>query len=76
MKTVHRLLVTSVAFGLLSLALFILGGLAMTDIFHEESDLTLEWRVVTISFLPILFFHVFSVAASLSALRFIKGNVA
>jgi len=76
MRNVHRLLVASVAFGLLSLGLFILGRLAITDIFHGESDLTLEWRVVSISCLPILFFHVFSVVASLSALRFIKGNAA
>ena len=74
MKNIHRLLVASVVFGLVSLGFFILERLAMTDIFHGEPDLTLEWGMVNLSFLPILFFHLLSVVVSLFALRFVKGT--
>jgi len=71
MKIVRRLLIASVACGLASLVFFIFGRLAMTDIFHGEPDLTLEWRIVSIGFLPILFFHLLSVVAASLAIRFI-----
>jgi hypothetical protein len=74
MKRLHRLLLVSTILGLLSLVFFILGRLAMTDIFHGEPDLSLEWNVVSLSFLPILLFHVVSIAASLVALRSLKSG--
>ena len=74
MKRVHRLLVASVVLGSVSTVFFICERLALTDIFHGEPDLTLEWNIVSASFLPILAFHLLSVAAAIAALRFVKGG--
>lgn len=74
MKNVQRLLIASVVFGLISICFFIFGRLAMTDIFHGEPDLTLEWSVVSLSFLPILVFHLLSVGSALYAIRFIRSE--
>lgn len=65
----QKLLVASFVAGLLSTGLFILERLALTDIFHGEPDLSLEWNVVSLTFLPILGFHVLSLVASGVALR-------
>jgi len=69
MKMANRLLVTSVVFGILSFGLFVFERLALTDIYHGEPDLSLEWNIVSISFLPILLFHIISVVAAVVTLR-------
>jgi len=74
MKKAQRLLMASVVLGLISMGAFIFGRLAMTDIFHGEPDLTLEWSVVSMSFLPILIFHLISVVAALYAIRCIRNE--
>jgi len=58
-----------VVLGVVSFGFFVLERLAMTDIFHGEPDLGLEWNIVSISFLPILVFHLVSVVAAIMALR-------
>ena len=72
MKKIQRVLFTSVALGIVSLGFFIFERLAMTDIFHGEPDLTLEWQIIHISFLPILLFHILAVAAAVYVLRTIN----
>jgi hypothetical protein len=57
------------AMGLVSLACFILARLAMTDIFHGEPDLDLEWLIVSVTFLPILAFHGFALWFAAASLR-------
>ena len=74
MKKIQRLLAASAVLGVVSLVAFIFERLAMTDIFHGESDLTLEWQIIHVSFLPILIFHILAVAVSLFAIRAIKGE--
>lgn len=69
MKRIRRLLVASIVLGIVSLVFFVLERLALTDIFHGESDLGLEWNIVSVSFLPILLFHVVSVVATVAVLR-------
>ncbi len=76
MKNVYRLLVASVVLGLLSLGCFVLERLALTDIYHGEPDLSLEWNMVSASFLPILVFHLLSVIAAAVALRFVARRKA
>ena len=44
--------------GLLSIVAIIAAGMALQDIDHGEPDLTLEWRVLRVSFLVIVAFHV------------------
>jgi hypothetical protein len=50
--------------GVLSIVATVLAGLALQDIYHAETDVTLEWRVLRVSFLIIVAFH----AVALSAL--------
>ena len=64
MKKTKRLLLATALLGLVSLGAFIFGRLAMTDIFHGEADLTLEWNVVSATFLPVLIFHLLAVFAA------------
>ena len=47
--------------GIVSLVFFIFGRLAMTDIYHGEPDLSLEWGIVSLTFLPVLVFHLVAV---------------
>ena len=75
MKTARRLLVVSIVCGLLSLGLFVSERLALTDIYHGEPDLSLEWGVVSVSFLPILLFHIISVIAATFAMGKIVKQV-
>ena len=74
MNRARKLLVASIAAGVLSTVLFVLERLALTDIFHGEPDLSTEWNVVSLTFLPIFAFHVLSLIASVVALRYVKGG--
>ena len=74
MKKLRRLLMTTVVCGVLSLVAFIFGRLAMTDIYHGEPDLTLEWNIVSISFLPVLIFHLLAIVVTWYALRLVQGG--
>ncbi|MHC4559587.1 MAG: hypothetical protein ACYS80_20020 [Planctomycetota bacterium] len=49
-------IVVVMGFGILSLVAGLFGHLALTDIYHGEPDLTLEWRIVQVAALIILFF--------------------
>jgi hypothetical protein len=57
---------------ILSLVFFIFGRLAMTDIYHGEQDLSLEWGVVSLTFLPVLVFHIVAIVAGVNLAR--KAN--
>ena len=72
MKSVSRWLVASMIWGVISLLFFIVERLAMTDIFHGEPDLSLEWSLVSLSFLPILLFHILALVAATLAWRQLK----
>ena len=74
MKKTRRWLLACALLGLVSLAAFIFGRLAMTDIFHGEPDLTLEWKVVSATFLPVLAFHLLAIFVSFHALRNLGRN--
>jgi hypothetical protein len=74
MERITRLLISSIVLGVISACFFVLERLAMTDIFHGEPDLTLEWNIVSVSFLPILVFHLVSIVAAALALRQVKRN--
>lgn len=47
----------TLALGVLSIVAIGMCHLALTDIYHGESDLTLEWRILQIGFATILLFH-------------------
>ncbi|NCQ35673.1 hypothetical protein GW813_11520 [bacterium] len=69
MKNPRRLMLITALCGLLSLVAFILGRLAMTDIYHGEPDLDLEWTIVAVTFVPVLAFHLLAVFAAFVAMR-------
>ncbi len=74
MKKTKRLLLATALFGLVSVVAFIFGRLAMTDIYHGEADLKLEWAVVATTFLPVLAFHLLAIFVSFYALRHLGRN--
>jgi hypothetical protein len=50
--------------GLVSVLAILTALLALTDIYHGETDVSLEWNVVRVSFLIIMAFHVFALIAA------------
>ena len=50
--------------GLVSVLAILTALLALTDIYHRETDVSLEWNVVRVSFLIIIAFHVFALIAA------------
>jgi len=46
----------AIALGILSLVAGILGHLALTDIYHGESDLSLEWNMLRLGAVIIVIF--------------------
>jgi len=51
----HQITIAFV-FGILSLVAGVFSHLALTDIYHAESDVSLEWNVLRLSALVILVF--------------------
>ena len=49
--------------GLLSVLAIVLANIALQDIYHQEADLRLEWRLVRISFLVMFTFHGLALSA-------------
>jgi hypothetical protein len=44
--------------GLISFLFVIADYLALHDIWHGENDLSQEWSIVTLSFIPFVLFHI------------------
>jgi hypothetical protein len=49
--------------GWLSWLLVIVALLALTDVYHGEADLSLEWRALRVAFVVIIAFHFAAFAA-------------
>ena len=64
MKT-EALYRTAFGLGIASAGAVLVAHLALTDIAHDEADVTLEWNVLRVAFLVIVAFHI----AGLAALR-------
>ena len=69
--TLKRTAVVTVILGLVSLISVFVAQLALTDIYHGEGDLGLEWGVLRVCFGVIV---VFQVSALLSFRRVISIN--
>ena len=59
----------SIAFGILVLLGGMFSHLALTDIYHAETDVSLEWNVVRASALVFLIFVGFALTSLRKALR-------
>jgi hypothetical protein len=57
MKSLREWIKLSFALGILSLIAVIACHLALTDIWHGEGDLSLEWRILQASFAVIILFQ-------------------
>jgi len=55
--------------GIASLVAIFVSLLALTDIYHGESDLRLEWMALRISFAVIFIFQVFAMATFLRMIK-------
>jgi hypothetical protein len=53
--------------GCLSALCILLAHLALTDIYHGEADVSLEWRVVQVAFAVMIAFHVAAFAALIAS---------
>ncbi len=62
----------SLGLGVLSLFAVLASHLALTDIYHGETDVTLEWRVLQICAGVILAFQVSALITLRRILRFIR----
>jgi len=65
MNSLKTQIQATMALGVLALLAGIVGHLALTDIFHNEADVTLEWNVLRICALILLTF----IGSSLITLR-------
>ncbi len=64
-----KLFGTTIVVGLLSLVSFVFERLALTDIFHGEPDLSLEWTIVNAALIPLVVFHILGVVSAVFAFR-------
>lgn len=69
MITLKKQIYFTVVLGALSLFAGVLSHLALTDIYHAETDVTLEWNVLRISALMFLIFIGFAIATFRRTLR-------
>ena len=60
---------TAFSVGVASAVAMVLAMLALTDIAHDEGDLTLEWRALQFAFVVMGAFHVLGLAAIRKAIR-------
>ena len=70
----RKLLITTIGVGVLSFAAFVLERLALTDIFHGEPDVRLEWALVNAALLPVVLFHILGLTSVIIALRRLGGS--
>ena len=74
MKKQKTLFITTIVCGSLSLVTFVLERLALTDIFHVEPDLYLEWGMVNTALVPILLFHFLCLVSAGISLRLLVSQ--
>ena len=74
MATSKKLFVATIVVGVLSLAAFGLERLALTDIFHGEADVDLEWTLVNAALLPVALFHVLGLVSAAVGLRHVRSR--
>jgi hypothetical protein len=65
--------VASLILGALSIFALIVCHLALTDIRHGEPDLSLEWKLVQISFAVIIIFIIGALITCIKALKTVKS---
>jgi hypothetical protein len=72
MTTLEKQITFTMGLGVLSLLAGLLTHLALTDIYHGEADVTLEWRIVQLSALVILTFIILALVTLGRALKHVR----
>lgn len=60
---------SAIGLGIVSAITMALAFLALTDIYHGEADVTIEWQAVRVAFLASAAFHVVAMVAALKGVR-------
>ncbi|HUO83925.1 MAG TPA: hypothetical protein VM534_02325 [Thermoanaerobaculia bacterium] len=74
MRSLRHWIRISLALAVLAIAALGLAHLALTDISHDERDLTLEWNALRLCFGVFLVFVAISTTTLLRALRFASAS--
>ena len=72
MKQLKSYSFVTIVFGIISVAGLLFSHLALTDIWHGEPNLDMEWRIVQVAFFFIILFHVSAFITLYKLLRFLK----
>ena len=72
MKRIHILAAATTIIGVFSVLVFFLEAMTLTDIFHGEQDILLEWQIVSYAQLPMFAFHLLALGLSISTFGFLK----
>ena len=74
MKRIRILAIITIIIGVFSALAFVLNWLALTDIWHGEQNVKLEWQIVSYAQLPMFLFHILVLGLSISIFGFIKNR--
>ena len=72
MKRIRILAIVTAIIGVFSVFAFFLEAMALTDIFHGEQDVQLEWQIVSFAQFPMFAFHILALGLSISTFGFLK----
>ncbi len=75
MKQLKTYSIVTIVFGIISIVGIIFSHLALTDIWHGEPNLDMEWKIVQVSFFFIILFHVSTFITLYKLLNFLKGHL-
>jgi len=74
MKRIRILAAITTVIGIISLLAFILERMALTDIYHGEQDVRLEWGIVSFALLPLFLFHILALALAISSFGLLRPD--
>lgn len=72
--TINRSVKTAIGLGIISLGAVLVSHLALTDIYHGESDLRLEWNALRVCFAVIVAFQVYALVTFWRIVRKVKSG--
>ncbi len=74
MTRVRILAIITLFIGVFSALAIVLNWMALTDIWHGEQDVRLEWQIVSYAQLPMFVFHILALGLSISIFGYIKNR--
>ena len=74
MKRIRILAIVTMIIGIFSVFAFLLNWMALTDIWHGEQNVRLEWQIVSFAQLPMFVFHLLAIGLSISIFGYLKNR--